>query len=82
MTTGFSGEDLKVVDEPRPLASMSSTNHIRLAFLVEDYTWNIPVKFGQNRPSGIGGVVIKTKLLMTNPDNERRRSRKLTVPKS
>ena len=52
------------------LAAMSLTDQIRLTFLVGDYPRYIPVKFGQNRPSGIGGDVIKTKLLMMNPVDE------------
>ena len=48
-----------------PLAAISLIDRVRLAFLVEDYPGNIPVKCGQNTPSGIGGVIIKTKLFMT-----------------
>ena len=52
------------------LASMSLTDQFCLSFLVADYPGNILVKFGQNRPSGKVGVVIKTKLMMMNPNDD------------
>ena len=49
--------------------AMFWTDQISFSYFVEGQLRIIPVKFGQNWPSSIGGVVIYCKLLMTDDDH-------------